>query len=140
VQIDIMPNTFPNLVNVKSNGVITVVILTTPTFDATTVDFRTVCFGDAENPSQRDCTESHGKGHIYDADRDGDMDLVLHFETQQTGIDRGDTQACLSGSTYGGTAIQGCDSIVTVGGTPNLSLANVWTWLMRLISEIRRLV
>jgi hypothetical protein len=80
-------------------------------FDATTIDPRSVCFGDAENPSQRDCTEAHGKGHLEDVDGDGDLDLVLHFDTTATGIDRGDTQACLTGKTFDGTPIQGCDVV-----------------------------
>jgi hypothetical protein len=153
VQIDIMPNTFPNLINLKSKGVIPVAILSTSTFDATTVDPLTVCFGDANDPpppypSERDCTEAHGKGHISDVDGDGDKDLVLHFETKDTGIDPGDTQACLTGRTYGSTPIQvqGCDSIRTV--PPSLSLAAakealtrfVWTWLISLGSEIRHFI
>jgi hypothetical protein len=118
-----------------------VAILSTSSFDARTVNPSTVCFGDAENPSQRDCTEAHGRGHIQDVDGDGDKDLVLHYETQETGIDRGDTQACLSGSTYGGTAIQGCDRIVTVGPSPLLAAAEaltqyVSTRLMSLASAI----
>ncbi len=112
VDIDIKPDGVPNPVNVRSKGVIPVAILTTPEFDATTVDPATVCFGDAEAPAERDCTEAHGKGHIEDVDGDGDLDLMLHYETQETGIDPGDTQACLTGTTTGGQAIEGCDSIV----------------------------
>jgi len=44
---------------------------------------------------------------------DGDLDLVLHYETP-AGIDSGDTQACLTGMTSGGTLIQGCDSVKTL--------------------------
>jgi len=124
-----------------------VAILTTRSFDARTVNPSTVCFGDAENPSQRDCTEAHGTGHIYDADGDGDKDLVLHYEIQETGIDPGDTRACLTGSTYGGTAIEGCDSIKVIGGGgTSLSLAaakealgqSVWTGLTSLCEQLLR--
>jgi hypothetical protein len=111
VAIDVKPGGVPNPVNTRSKGVIPVAILTSPDFDATTVDPATVCFGDAEAPAQRDCTEAHGRSHIEDADGDGDLDMVLHFETQQTGIDPGDTTACLTGTTTGGQAIEGCDSI-----------------------------
>ena len=109
--IDIRPGSYPNTINLKSKDVISVAILTSATFDATTVDPSSVCFGDAEDPSQRDCTEAHGRGHIQDVDKDGDLDLVLHYEAGQTGIDLGDTQACLTGRTFDGMAIRGCDSI-----------------------------
>jgi hypothetical protein len=116
VEIDIKPGSFPNAINVHSHGVIPVAILTTDTFDATTVDPLSVCFGDADDPAGNgDCTEAHGKGHIEDVDGDGDLDLVLHFDTQETGIESGDTEACLVGVTFDGQAIQGCDSIKTVG-------------------------
>ncbi len=98
-------------INIKSNGLIPVAILSTATFDATTIDPTSVCFGDAEDTSQRDCTEAHGRGHREDINGDGRADLVLHFETQQTGIDKGDTEACLTGETREGDAIQGCDAI-----------------------------
>lgn len=114
VVIDIKPGSDPNAINTLSGGVVPVAILTSGSFDATTVDPSTVCFGDAEDPSQRDCTEAHARGHPQDADGDGDVDLVLHFETGQTGIDPGDTQACLTGLTFGGAPVQGCDAITVV--------------------------
>jgi hypothetical protein len=114
VRIDIKPGSFPNSIKLSNRGVIPVAILGSPEFDATTVDPLTVCFGDAEAPAQRDCTEKHGKGHISDVDGDGDLDLVLHFETTQTGIDPGDAQACLTGTTFDGQAIEGCDSVRTL--------------------------
>jgi uncharacterized delta-60 repeat protein len=109
VTIDINPNT----IRLRNIGVITVALLTTPDLDATTADPDTVCFGDAEDPDQRDCTEAHSRGHIRDVDDDGDLDLVLHYETQQTGIDAGDREACLTGNLFDGTPIEGCDSIRT---------------------------
>jgi hypothetical protein len=113
VQIDIKPGSDKNPVNLKSKGKIPVAILSTQSFDATKVDPLTVCFGDAEDASQRDCTEAHAKGHPNDVNGDGLLDLLLHFNTQETGIDAGDTQACLSGTTTDGPAIEGCDSIQT---------------------------
>ncbi len=59
-------------------------------------------------------TESHGMGHVEDVDDDGDMDLLLHFNTQDTGIQCGDTSGTLTGETFGGQAITGTDAIRTV--------------------------
>jgi hypothetical protein len=111
VEIDIKPGSSKNPVNLKSKGVIPVAILSTESFDATLVDPLSVCFGDAEDASQRDCTEAHGKGHPKDVNGDGIEDLKLHFNTQETGIDEGDTQACLTGTTNDGLAIEGCDAV-----------------------------
>jgi hypothetical protein len=108
VAIDIKPGSFPNSINPNSNGIIPVAILTTAAFDATTVDPLSVEFG------PNGATESHGKGHIEDADGDGDLDMVLHFKTQQTGIQCGDTDATLTG-TANGQNITGTDAIQTVG-------------------------
>ena len=52
---------------------------------------------------------------LEDVDGDGDTDMILHFNTQDTGIQRGDTQATLTGETVSGQAITGSDSIKMVG-------------------------
>ena len=107
--VDIKPGSYPNSINLKSRGVIPVAIITTDTFDATTVDPLSVEFG------PNGAMESHGKGHIEDADADDDDDLVLHFRIQETGIACGDTSAVLRGKTFDGQLIEGSDLITTVG-------------------------
>lgn len=107
VDVDIKPGSATNPVNLKSEGVIPVAILTTDDFDATTVDPMTVAFGPAG------ANEAHGCSHFSDVDFDGDVDLMLHFRTQETGIQPGDTEACLTGQTLDGQAIVGCDLIAT---------------------------
>jgi hypothetical protein len=109
VQIDIKPGSSPNSINPKSNGVIPVALLTTETFDVTTVDPLSVHFG------PKGAKEAHNKGHIEDVNHDGEPDLVLHFKTQATGIKCGDTSASLTGETFDGNPIQGSDAIKTVG-------------------------
>jgi hypothetical protein len=93
----------------RSAGVIPVAILTTETFDATTVSPITVRFGPAG------ASLEHRLGHVEDVDSDGDLDLVLHFRTQETGIQCGDTVAPLTGQAFDGRPLRGADSIVTVG-------------------------
>jgi hypothetical protein len=113
VSIDVKPGSDTNPITLGSNGVVPVAVLSSDTFDASKVDPSSVCFGDAEVPAERDCSEAHGTGHSADVNTDGKLDLLLHFETQQTGIDAGDTSACLTGRTVDGSSIEGCDSIVT---------------------------
>lgn len=105
VNIDIKPGNDPNSINLKNNGVIPVAIMTTPNFDATQVDGTTVKLG------LNQATEIHDKAHLEDIDMDGDIDLVLHFITQITGIQNNDTKACLTGATLNGMPIQGCDAV-----------------------------
>ena len=113
VDVDVRPGGTPNPVNLGSGGLIPVAILGTPTFDARTVGPASVCFGDDGAPAERACTEAHGAGQLEDVDRDGDVDLVLHYRTPETGIDAGDTAACLTGTTAAGIRVFGCDAIVT---------------------------
>jgi uncharacterized delta-60 repeat protein len=113
VSIDIRPGSSINPIKLGGGGVIPVGVLTTDAFDATTIDPATVCFGDDGDAGQRDCTEAHGKGHIEDIDGDGRPDLLLHYEVDETGIDPGDIRACLTGRTFAGIDVQGCDAITT---------------------------
>ena len=113
VTVDVSPRTEINEINLGRGGSVTVAILTTDAFDAASVDPLTVCFGDAEAPTQRSCTEEHGEGHLNDVNRDHRPDLVLHFEVGATGIDPGDTNACLIGRTRDGIGVYGCNAIVT---------------------------
>ena len=109
ITIDIKPGSFPNSINPNSQGVIPVAILTTSAFDATTVDPNTVLFGATGTEA------APVQSALEDVDGDGDTDLVLQFNTQDTGIQCGDTTASLTGQTLGGQAIKGSDSIKTVG-------------------------
>ncbi|HUT90132.1 MAG TPA: hypothetical protein VMY37_11590 [Thermoguttaceae bacterium] len=76
VQIDVKPGSDSNPINLASQGVITVAILTTDVFDASLVDASTVLFAEAEAVHSA----------LEDIDDDGDLDLVLHFRTQETNL------------------------------------------------------
>jgi hypothetical protein len=109
VAIDIKPGSSTNSINPQSNGNIPVAILTTDSFDARSVDPSTVRFGRTgqEVPTLRSSLE--------DVDGDGDSDLVLHFATQQTGLQCGDSSAQLTGKSFDGQELEGSDSVRTVG-------------------------
>ena len=109
VVLDIQPGNFPNSINPRSRGVIPAAIFTTATFDATTVDALSVEFGPGK------AKEAHGRGHVEDANGDGKLDMVLHFNTQQTGVVCGQTSVGLTGKTTSGQDIEGSDSIQTAG-------------------------
>jgi hypothetical protein len=108
VTIDVKPCCKCNLIILHRCcclGIIPVAIITTPDFDATTVDPDTVMFADAR---------PKWSGAV-DVDRDRDKDLLLLFKTRETNLTAGDTEACLDGNTFSGTAIHGCDSVQVIG-------------------------
>ncbi|HJQ69547.1 MAG TPA: hypothetical protein VKA70_11270 [Blastocatellia bacterium] len=107
--IDIKPEGVPNSINPRSNGVIPVAILTHAEFAASSVDPATVRFG----ATGTEAAAVHSA--LEDVDGDGDIDMILHFRTQQTHIACGATIAYLTGRTFGGQAIQGSDSVATPG-------------------------
>jgi len=109
VTIDIKPGSFPNSINPNSNGVIPVAVLTTGVFDAATVDPTTILFG----ATGFEASPAHYA--LKDVDGDGDIDMILHFNAEETGIACGNTSASLNGAVFDGQAIVASDSIKTVG-------------------------
>ena len=113
VDIDVKPAGNPNRINLKSKGVIPVAVLTTPNFDATTVDGTTVEFAGA-SPVHDQSDPLVVADHQHDVDLDGDIDYVFHFLVRETNIQAGDTEVELIGQTINGTQIVGSDSVSTV--------------------------
>jgi hypothetical protein len=101
IVIDIKPGSYPNSINLKSNGVVPVAILSTSDFEATAVVPGTVLFADA----------SPVKWTMEDVNQDGDMDLLLHFRTQELNLTQDSTEATLTGETMDGTPIEGTDTV-----------------------------
>jgi hypothetical protein len=110
VEIDIKPGSDPNAINPLGQGLIPVALLGAIEVDVMDVDPETLVFGPDWAPI------SHEESpHVEDVNDDGFADLVVHFLIQETGIAFGQSEACVTGETFDGTPIEGCDSIVTVG-------------------------
>ena len=112
VPIDIEPHNINNTINAGSKRRLEVAIQTIDEFDAVTVDASSVRFG-------RDAAEPIWS-RLDDVDRDGDLDLVLQFNTEDTGIVCGDTEATLTGETVDGVSLIGTDAVQTVGCTAEI--------------------
>ena len=109
VSIDIKPGDKPTTIEPGRQGVIPVAILTTPQFDAATVETATVSIG----PTGMEAAVFRAMQD--DVDRDGDADQLLLFRIQEMGVKCGDTVLLLKGKTTDGKPIEGSQSIETVG-------------------------
>lgn len=107
VAIDIKPGSFPNSINLKSQGKIPVAVLSTADFDAPgDVDPDSLTFGPTgDEVSPAVCSPSP-----EDVNGDGLHDLVCHFFTQSAGFECGDEVGYLKGQTVNGVPIEGSDS------------------------------
>ena len=113
VDIDIKPGCTPNAINLGSNGVIPVAILSTPDFDATTVNPDTVSLAGSG-------VAVRGKGNKSltsqdDVNGDGLLDMIVKVETENLDPDTfQDGHAILTGLTTDGIEFTGSDSITIV--------------------------
>lgn len=87
-----------------AKGSVPVAILTTDDFDSGTVDPTTVLFANASPIKRR----------IVDVDDDGDMDMLLYFNTLNLDLDMNSTEATLTGKTDDGVDIIATDSVSIV--------------------------
>ena len=111
VDIDIRPGSEPNSINLGSNGVVPVAILTTRSFDAANVDPSSLTLAGSV---AREKGRSGNFGSLEDVDGDGDFDLVVQFPTADLDLKVEDTHATLEGQRYDGTRIRGADSVKVV--------------------------
>ena len=117
VALDIKPGSETNPLNTGSKGRLPVAVLTTEDFEADAVDPTTVTLGDDDGDDTPVAAQKRGRlmASLEDVDGDGDLDLMLHFETQAL-VANGDlssstTQLCLNGQTFEGIGVHGCDAV-----------------------------
>ena len=80
-------------------------------FDPTTVDPTTVTLAGATVALRG---QANWLAHEEDVDGDGLLDLVCHVETKFLDEDLDAGEVCLTGATFDGEQIQGCDLVILV--------------------------
>ena len=119
IPIDVKPGDSSNALNRDSQGKIPVAILSTPTFEAASLDPATVRFG-------RTGTEAAPATHVLtDVNGDGRKDLLCHFNTQDSGFVRGDAVAWLHASPFNGCPMKGSDAIRLVAAAKPVKLTRI---------------
>ncbi len=108
VQIEIKPDNTTAPINVTSQGEIPVAVLSSSSFDATTINPTSARFG----PGM--ATPLNNTAHQEDVNGDGLTDLVFQFDSPAAAIPCGATSATLTASTSSGTTVKGSGSVVTV--------------------------
>lgn len=109
--VDIKPGSDPNSINLGSDGLIPVAILTTATFDAADVDQPSLTL---EGGHSKVKAHSENIGSFEDVDGDGDLDLVVQFPTADLQLTEADTEAILEGLSLDGTLIVGFGAVIVV--------------------------
>ena len=113
--IDIKPGSDPNSINLRSNGVLPVAILTTDEFDVLDIDDITLRFGDPELVNVQDDGVTPVKIRLDDVDEDGDLDLLLFFSLLEMDVfgvlDQESVGALVTGATLDDVPIEGADFV-----------------------------
>ena len=103
VPVDVMPGSSDNPIKLTSKGATPIALLSTPTFDATTVAPRTIRVGPGAAPVKETTAEKE------DVNGDGRLDQVVHVVTTSLGLTLQSTQLCLSMTLPNGRAASSCD-------------------------------
>jgi hypothetical protein len=107
VGIDVRPHSDSNRIWPFQRGRIPVALLGSESFDVADADPGTLAFGPGGAAPAR-----HPR--LGDVNRDGFVDLISHYRTEEAGLAPGDTEACLEGATFAGMPFRGCDHVRTV--------------------------
>jgi hypothetical protein len=104
IPFDIKPKDSRNRVNLRARGVLPVAILGGPGYDVNEIEWSSLRFGPGG------AAPAHGPaGHLEDVDGDGQLDLVVHFGIQASGLLATEVEACVTGRFSDGRSFGGCD-------------------------------
>ena len=109
VKIDIKPSSFPNSINLSSNGVVPVAIFGSATFDVKQINISTIKLG---NTSVKLKGNGQSVFSYSDLNADGFTDVIVKISTEALQLTATDTKVNLEGNlTDGTTIIKSSDSV-----------------------------
>lgn len=118
VTVDIKPGSDPAAINLDSNGVVPVAVLTTADFDASRFTPEMAHLADASAGMTMPCAGAMAvRWALEDVNSDGKADLVFFFNTQDLNLTSSSTAAMLMAHGSYGSAplhIMGTDTVVIV--------------------------
>jgi len=118
VAIDIKPGAFPNTINLASRGAIPVAFLSSPGFDAATIDPSTVTLRGEDFTSGliklKGNKNPQPMASLVDVDGDGDLDLLVHLDTQILATYELTSVCTMGALTNAGFVVSGSDTIQLV--------------------------
>lgn len=119
-EIDILPGSLDNPLNLRGNGSVPVAILGSADLDVTKIDPSTLTLGDGIGPDTPVAQKNNGtySAHLEDVDKDGRMDLVVTFPKMDL-VQNGDLTALSTELVLRGSLTDGCTS---VRGTDNVTV------------------
>lgn len=105
IAIDIKPGDSSNTINLKSNGVLPVAVLSSPDYPISSIDVSTISFAGTKPVRQT----------REDIDRDGDEDLLFHFRISELNLNASSTEANVIGRLSNGCLFVGSDAVKIAG-------------------------
>lgn len=121
VLVDVKPGSLSNPLNLKSKGVLPIAVLSTPDFDALTIDPASVLVGDPVLIARSGASVAPVNDTADDVNDDGLVDLLLFIDVGELvdfGAADADTEAViLTGETTSGVPVMGGDFVNVVAGS-----------------------
>jgi hypothetical protein len=108
IDLDVRPHQARDHVNTRSRGLLPVAILGTPGLDVREVDVSTLGFGPGQARVEK-------RPKLRDVTRDGELDLIVRFRSNETGLEPGAGEACMEGALLDGTPLFGCAKVAACG-------------------------
>ena len=114
VGVEVWPGKKKKWIRLGRHRYVKVAVLGSEDLDVSEIDVRSLRLGpDGAHAKMRGRKQARRR-HYRDLNRDGYPDLKVRFKLRNSGIQKGDSEVCLTGSMQNGSLITGCDTHVRI--------------------------